>query len=61
MQFRLTFHIKLVLFRNIDIRPIYGLKSTKFHAYSFLAHNSVIFKFLVLSKSKNLYTSSGDH
>ena len=50
MQFRLTFHIKLVLFKNIDIRPIYGLKSTKFHAYSFLAYNLVIFSSIRIKK-----------
>ena len=34
MRFRLTFHIKLVLFKNIDILPIYGLKLTKFRVYA---------------------------
>ena len=34
MKFRLTFHIKLVSFKNIDIRPIYEPKSIKFSAYA---------------------------
>ena len=34
MRLRLTFHIKLVLFKNIDILPIYGLKLTKFRVYA---------------------------
>ena len=33
VQFRLTFHIKLVSFKNIDICPIYGPKSIIFGAY----------------------------
>ena len=33
MKFRLTFHIKLVSFKNIDIWLIYGLESIKFVAY----------------------------
>ena len=32
-KFRLTFHIKLVSFKNIDICPIYGSKSIIFDAY----------------------------
>ena len=33
MQFRLTFHIKLVLFKNINSWLIYGLEPTKFRAF----------------------------
>ena len=40
MQFRLTFYIKLVSFKNIDILPIDGLKSTKFRAYGHMVFGS---------------------
>ena len=33
VKFRLTFHIKLVSFKNIDICPIYGPKFIIFGAY----------------------------
>ena len=34
VNFRLTFHIKLVSFENIDICPIYGSKSIIFGVYA---------------------------
>ena len=34
MIFRLTFHMKLVSFKNIDIRLIYGRNTIKFGAYA---------------------------
>ena len=60
MKFRLTVHKNLNLFKNIDIRPIYWLKSTKVCAYAyiwgmsiwFLGHNSIIF---VQSEYKSVY------
>ena len=38
MKFKLTFHIMLVSFRNIDIWPIYGPKSINFGAYAKYEH-----------------------
>ena len=38
MEFKLTFHIKMVSFKNIDIWPIYGPKSIKFGAYTKYGH-----------------------
>ena len=38
----LTFHIKLVLFKNIDMCPIYGPKSIIFGVYAQIWANSVL-------------------
>ena len=40
VKFRLTFHIKLVSFKNIDIGPVYGSNSIIFGAYIYFAHNT---------------------
>ena len=63
MPFWLTFHIKLVSFKNIDISLIYGLKSTKFRAYAhILAYGLwLITQSFFPNPNKNLYTSSGDY
>ena len=34
VKIRFTFHVKLVLFKDIDTGPIYGPKYIKFGAYS---------------------------
>ena len=57
MKFGLTFHIKLVLSKNIDIWPIYGTKSTKFDAYAQIW----AYGFWLITLDEISYTSSGDH